>query len=69
MTDLRKSDYCRDPMLIVEERQNGSCIGCRNIVYASVFGVDYVACKIDKEKWARDVWQLRKCDQYERGGK
>jgi hypothetical protein len=68
MTELRRGDF-RDPAVICEERQNGSCIGCKSLTYASVFGVDYVACKIDKEKWARDVWQLRKCGLYEWGGK
>lgn len=61
---MRRGDY-RDPLAILEAREQSTCRGCRHFIVQRVFDVVYVACKRDRTKHWQDDWDSRRCANYD----
>ena len=57
----------RDPAIIVEERQNATCAGCRNLDRDHTPGFRKYTCRKGMQKAQQDVFQMDRCSRYGTG--
>lgn len=62
MAELRRRDF-RDPAVVLEEKQNRTCLGCIYL-WKSPLGGPEVACRLRKKKAKKCVDETRRCESY-----
>ncbi|WP_322069949.1 hypothetical protein [Paraburkholderia bannensis] len=60
---MRRGDF-RDPAIVLEERQEQTCIGCEQIIKETWCGSTKFVCRIGMLKSSRDVYEMRRCKKF-----
>lgn len=60
---MRRGDF-RDPMIVLEEKQNRTCMGCAQIERNRFAGVTKFVCLLGVQKAALDVYEMPRCKKY-----
>lgn len=60
---LRRGDY-RDPVIILEERQSRTCIGCQSLIVNEWMGVKKFVCRVGRQKASTNIAEMRRCRCY-----
>lgn len=63
---MRRGDF-RDPAIVLEERQAGTCLGCAQLVRSRWGGTTKFICNKAVQKAALSVYDMRRCRKYEEG--
>ncbi|NYH21401.1 hypothetical protein [Paraburkholderia bryophila] len=59
----------RDPMIIVQERQETTCAGCRDLNRDYTPGFRKFLCQKGIQKAQQDVFNMIRCNRYRAGNK
>jgi hypothetical protein len=57
----------RDPMVIVQERQDATCAGCRDLDRDYTPGFRKFTCRKGRQKAQQDVFNTIRCSRYRTG--
>jgi hypothetical protein len=57
----------RDPMIIVQERQDRTCAGCRDLDRDHTPGFRKYTCRKGRQKAQQDVFNMNRCTKYRTG--
>lgn len=60
---MRRGDY-RDPAIVLEERQNSTCLGCELIRKETWLGRTKYVCRIAVQKASADVYEMVRCKKF-----
>ncbi|WP_321865706.1 hypothetical protein [Paraburkholderia tropica] len=60
---MRRGDF-RDPAIVLEEKQNRTCLGCAQLERNRFAGVTKFVCLLGVQKAALDVYEMRRCKKY-----
>jgi hypothetical protein len=60
---MRHGDY-RDPALVLEEKQEGTCLGCEFIKKEKWLGRTKYVCRIAVQKSSADVYEMIRCKKF-----
>lgn len=60
---MRRGDF-RDPMIVLEEKQNGTCLGCCQLERNRFAGVTKFVCLLGVQKAALDVYEMPRCKKF-----
>lgn len=60
---MRRGDF-RDPSIVLEEKQNRTCLGCAQLERSRFAGVTKFVCMKGAQKAALDVYEMRRCRKY-----
>jgi hypothetical protein len=64
--DLRRWEY-GDPAMILEIRQNSTCLGCSQLVRSRWTGTTKYVCSIGQQKSSTEWTEMRRCKKYNDG--
>lgn len=62
-----KGGEFRDPMVIVQERQDRTCAGCCNLDRDYTPGFHKFLCRKGQQKAQQDVFTMIRCNKYRAG--
>lgn len=60
---MRRGDF-RDPAIVLEERQNRTCLGCAQLERNRFAGATKFVCLVGVQKAALDIYEMRRCKKY-----
>ena len=64
--NVRRGDF-RDPAVVLERRQERTCLGCSKLLKDMWGGTAKYVCRIGVQKAALDVYEMRRCRKYSYG--
>lgn len=63
---MRRGDF-RDPAIVLEEKQNRTCLGCNQLERSRWSGTTKYVCSIGMQKSSADVYEMPRCKKYSDG--
>lgn len=60
---MRRGDF-RDPAIVLEEKQNCTCLGCEQIKKETWCGSTKFVCRIGVQKASSDVYEMPRCRKF-----
>ncbi|MBB5547518.1 hypothetical protein GGD70_007878 [Paraburkholderia fungorum] len=57
----------RDPAIVLEEKQEGTCLGCERLERSCWSGTAKYVCSRGMQKASLDVYQMIRCNKYHAG--
>lgn len=64
--NVRRGDF-RDPAIVLEERQSGTCLGCAELIRSRWGGTTKFICNKAFQKAALSIYEMRRCRKYNEG--
>jgi hypothetical protein len=53
-----------DPAIVLERKQNGTCLGCQSLTEQRYMGTRKFVCCRGKQKASTDIQEMRRCRSY-----
>jgi hypothetical protein len=63
MTALRRHEY-QDPCVVLEQKQNATCLSCVQLVSSQWGGTRKFVCSTGQQKASIDIYEMRKCRKF-----
>lgn len=63
---MRRGDF-RDPAIVLEEKQNRTCLGCNQLERSRWSGTTKYVCSIGMQKASTNVYEMPRCKKYSDG--
>lgn len=60
---MRRGDF-RDPAIVLEEKQNRTCLGCEQIKKQTWCGSSKYVCQIGVQKSSQDIYEMPRCKKF-----
>lgn len=57
----------RDPAIVLEEKQNATCLGCEQLECSRWSGARKYVCSIGVQKASTDIYEMKRCKKYSDG--
>jgi hypothetical protein len=57
----------RDPAIVLEEKQDATCLGCEELQISRWSGTRKYVCSIGVQKASTDIYEMRRCKKYSDG--
>ncbi|CAE6811534.1 hypothetical protein R69746_05643 [Paraburkholderia aspalathi] len=57
----------RDPAIVLEEKQNATCLGCEQLERSRWSGTTKYVCSIGGQKASTDIYEMQRCKKYSDG--
>jgi len=57
----------RDPAIVLEEKQNRTCLGCARLECSRWAGTRKYVCSIGVQKASTDIYEMKRCKKYSDG--